>query len=385
MKLCFFTIWREDSETIGINQKIRNQVKAFSNLGLDSFLCISSSSFVTLYHYDINKKQLVEAEKREFSRKSDHSAFHNKVLKKLSSISRLNECLDFMDSMNKKNNFDVIYIRRIIPLTLNLIKKIKEWHSGGAKVYWEIPTFGEVPKSLANWITYKTEEYGYRLLQNSMSIVAISSKKDTSSNYIFINNGVDNDSIKVRNYKKHNGINIICLATFLYWQGYDRLLNGLKEYYDNYDPQKDIEVHVYMVGNGSYVKDLIQITHDNKIEEYVHFMGALTGDDLNNIFDNMDLAFGNIGFFRKGVVSDTSLKIREYCSRGIPFVTALKINDFPNDFPYILHVPMDESYINIKTICIFVQNLDQEKATSEMRLFAENNLSWEKQLVKIIQ
>lgn len=380
-KICFFTIWREDSETVGINMKIRNQVKAFSNLGYDSYFCVSASSIVKLYHYNRDLKCFDEAEVRHFSHGADYAAAKNKIFRKISSMFRLKECLVFMDSMKSKYGFEFIYIRRIIPFTIGTAVKIKKW-SKSSSIYWEIPTWGEKPVSTLNRILHDIENFMYKALESNMQVVAISSGQESKNGVLLINNGVDNDSIPVKKNSTHQGLNLICLATFSHWHGYDRLLNGLKEYYDSFGSTQDKEVNLYMVGNGQ-TEELIKLTEDLCLGKYVHFEGVLTGKNLDAFFDSMDVAIGNLGFFRKGVLSDTSIKIREYCSRGIPFVTALKINDFPEDYPYIFHVPMDESYIDIRSICEFYASLDVDKATKEMRSYAEDYLTWEQQLKKI--
>ena len=382
-RICFFTVWREDSETVGINMKIRNQVKAFANLGLDAYFCVSASSAVKLYKYNKEKKVFYEIEKENFSNKANHILKKNRLQKKISSYFRLNECILFMNNMQLKYNFNIIYIRRVIPFTIGMVSNIKKWYKNGCKIYWEIPTWGENVKSVSRIILQNHENLMYNYLKNYMRIVAVSSGQEGKDSIIFINNGVDIETIPMNENKEHTGINLICLATFSYWHGYDRLINGMKNYYDSYDSSKDKEINLYMVGNGYYVEELKKQVKQNGVNKYVHFVGVLTGEPLNDFFKNMDVAVGNLGFFRKGVISDTSIKIREYCARGIPFITALKVNDFPSDFPYIFHVPMDESYVDIRSICEFYNSIDKSRMLLEMREFAKDNLTWEKQLSKI--
>lgn len=381
MKLCFFTIWREDSDTVGINMKIQNQVKAFSNLGCDAYFCVSSSSFVSLYHFIADTKTFLLVHKKKFTKAANHANKNGKIAEKLSSFFRLNECLHFMNEMQTVYMFDIIYIRRIQPFTTNIKKYLIKWNSLGAKIFWEIPTGGEKPITVIHKLIKIQEDYQYRQLNDKMKIVSVSSVQDGLEGYVFINNGVDNSTIPVKRTISHRGYRIICLATFNYWHGYDRLLNGLAEYNQI---NNGSEIEIYMVGNGE-IDDLKKQAENLCIANHVHFLGIKTGDELDGIFDEMDIAVGNLGFFRKGVTSDTSIKIREYCARGIPFVTALSVNDFPNDFPYVLKVPMDESYIDISSLIQFINNLDLEKTAIDMRIFSENNLTWEKQLLKVLE
>ena len=60
---------------------------------------------------------------------------------------------------------------------------------------------------------------------------------------------------------------------------------------------------------------------------------------------------------RIGLSESPTLKVREYCARGIPWIIACKDPDFPDDFPYILRVPPDESPIDIDPVIDFAQKI----------------------------
>lgn len=380
MKIAYFTIWREDSETVGINMKIKNQVKAFAELGCESYFCVSACRSVRLYRYQNGALHLI-AEK-DFTPKSVYDSSVSSIKRRLGSTHRLNECLAFFDTYVQSENYDVIYIRRILPITGKLASYIKKWHNSGHKVVWEIPTWNSLAKTLYWRILHVQEQLMYTLLNRNIDrIVAIYSAEEIKNNILFINNGVDLDTVPIKKVNDSKTINLICLATFSYWHGYDRLLNGLKDYYASGNAERDIDV--YMVGNGN-VDDLKQIVKDGSLEEHVHFTGVCVGNELDRLFDSMDIAVGNLGFFREGVFSDTSIKIREYCARGIPFITALTVNDFPKNYKYIHTVPMNEDYIDIDGIIDFYDGLDMNRARSEMREYAEANLSWKKQLAKVL-
>ncbi|WP_195346210.1 hypothetical protein [Paraclostridium sordellii] len=382
-KICYFTIWREDSETVGINMKIKNQVKAFAKLGLESYFCTSSNNYVRLYRFDNISNELKLVREKVLSEKAKYCTEKSTINRKISSSYRLNECLNFLEEMTENYGFNMIYIRRIMPITRKLAYLIKEFSNKEIKVVWEIPTWGSNPKTPYWMLLHLQEEYMYKRLRRSISkIVAICSDNIEKDNILFINNGVDNESIPKRKPATHESINLVCLATFSYWHGYDRLLKGLKEYYDR-NKKFFTTVNIYMVGNGK-TQELIDLAKEYNIEKYVFFKGVVVGNELNELFNNMDIAIGNLGFFRQGVYSDTSIKIREYCSRGIPFVTALNVNDFPEDFPYILKVPMDESSIDITKIIEFYKNLSNESVLKDMREYALQNLSWETQLKKVL-
>jgi len=78
------------------------------------------------------------------------------------------------------------------------------------------------------------------------------------------------------------------------------------------------------------------------------------------------------------------LKAREYCARGILFVISYDDVGFPNDFPYMLKVPADESAVDIGQILQFYDRIKDRDIIKEMRDYAEKNLSWEAKLKPVI-
>jgi hypothetical protein len=71
------------------------------------------------------------------------------------------------------------------------------------------------------------------------------------------------------------------------------------------------------------------------------------------------------------------LKGREYCARGVPYIIACDDPDFPADFPYILHLPADESPINIDQVLAFAQEVCADPDhPQKMRRYAEEHLDW---------
>jgi len=57
---------------------------------------------------------------------------------------------------------------------------------------------------------------------------------------------------------------------------------------------------------------------------------------------------------------------------------------FPNDFPYMLKVPADESAVDIGQILQFYDRIKDRDIIKEMRDYAEKNLSWEAKLKPVI-
>jgi len=80
----------------------------------------------------------------------------------------------------------------------------------------------------------------------------------------------------------------------------------------------------------------------------------------------------------------SELKCREYCSRGIPYIIACDDSDFPDDFPYILRLPHDDSPIDMDQILPFVSSICQaHNHPQKMRLYAKDTLDWSVKMKKL--
>lgn len=373
--ICFL---REESEVVGILNKIRQQCIAIENLGIKSKLIISRNNKVVLY--EIINGKFKEEKSVEYSKRAIYNNEENKYLKKVSSIFRLKEFLKFSKNIVKEELPDSIYIRRLKPITLEMISFIRYVYSKKCKIFWEIPTYSTTHKDKKK-LSGIYDEFMHKYISKFLyKNVAIAAEEDLQrKGYIFITNGVNTRNIKLKENKHHNGINLVCMATFDFWHGYDRLIYGLRDYYRENSEQL---VYIHMIGNGD-VQSLKDLAESCDLKDYVKFHGVLTGEKLNNIFDFMDIAIGNLGFHRVGVYADTSIKIREYCARGIPFVSALNDSDFPNKFKYMKKVEADDSNINIKDICDFYYKISKYDYLMEMREYAETNLSWENKMSPI--
>jgi hypothetical protein len=78
------------------------------------------------------------------------------------------------------------------------------------------------------------------------------------------------------------------------------------------------------------------------------------------------------------------LKAREYCARGTPFIYGIADPDFPPDFPYILHVPADESPIDIEQVLAFAKEVCADPDhPQKMRRYAEEHLDWSVKMKKL--
>ncbi|MCB2295318.1 glycosyltransferase [Clostridium algoriphilum] len=282
--------------------------------------------------------------------------------------------------------YDYIYIRYIIA-NLGMLSFLKKAKDNGVKIIIEIPTYPYLEelddslkmktfKFLDNKVTNRLYKYVYR--------IACTNKDDKIFNIdtIQIDNGVDLDNVSIKDVnsgENENSINIIGVASIDRWHGYDRFIKSMNNYKNN----SKLAVKFFIVGGGNlkvidYLKNLVK---DYKLEDNVIFTGAKDGEDLENLYNNMDIAVSSLALFRAGG-GHNPIKTKEYIAKGLPVITGYDDTLVPSDLDFIYKVNEDESIFDLNDIFTWYKegNFD----VKVIRDFAEKNVSWNQQMKKVI-
>lgn len=283
---------------------------------------------------------------------------------------------------------DIIY-SRIPPLSVSTLISLRKPRE--CKVVFEF-------QSIENREAWSSGRYSFAVLESIFGkirrrnidgivgvtdeITAYQLKKsgDTSIPHITIGNGFDVASAPVRRPPEYDGgdLHLLCVANVSRWHGLDRLLQGLTTY------RGTPKVVLHIAGDGAELPHLQQLTDELGIGDRVVFHGFTTGKALDDLFDQCHVAVGSLGIHRIGLKEASILKAREYCARGIPFIYGISDPDFPADFPYILHLPADESPIDIKQVLAFAQEVCADPDhPQKMRRYAEEHLDWSVKMKKL--
>jgi len=251
--------------------------------------------------------------------------------------------------------------------------------------------FKETLNSNENYLKKKLKLFVYKILEKKLFdyfhlIIEYAPEKKILDKYknkiIMINNGLDLNSIKIKKAKNNKkSINIISVANNSKWHGYDRIIKGLYEYYKN-NPEKEVFYHC--VGEGSELENLKILTKELNLEKYVIFHGTKTGEELDEIVNKSDIAIGSLGMHRIDLKYASTLKLREYCARGIPFIYAYNDFDF-NNFKYSMKIDSNEKPVNINEVIEFYNSIKNEHYIEEMRQYAEDNLTWDAKMKPVIE
>jgi len=293
--------------------------------------------------------------------------------------------LNYLEEIISSYQIDILYYRNSLPVN-KLMKIMKD-----AKVIkiLEIPTYpyeNEV-KKFSEKIQYAIfwENGQQKMIDLVDIVVAIPGATDlkVGEKFVLISNGIQLENIKMKRHIRKDSITFLSVANVAFWHGYDRILRGMYDYYRG-NPKR--EVYYNCVGDGPELNNLKELAKELKLEKYVTFHGTKVGNELDEIIDTSDVAIGSLGFQRSRLEKGSTLKAREYCARGIPFLIAYDDPDFPESFPFILRVPPDESPIDIDKVVQWYENLliKHPDFSAQMRKYAEENLSWDAKMRPVI-
>lgn len=363
-----FLIFHGFDKANGISKKIHYQVKALKECGVDVRLC----------YYDIT----ATGERRWMVDDEVIADFGTGTTAKVWKRIYYSPIADYA----RRENIYLVYIRshhNANPFTLNLVKHLKRT---GAKVVMEIPTYpyDQEYSSLSMKFHLVIDRCFRRQLSRHLDGIVTFSNAETifGGKTIRISNGIDFDAIPIkqgRNDTSHE-LHLIGVAEVHYWHGFDRLVNGLAEYYRT-NPEYKVYFHIVGPLSGERErKEILPVIRDNHLEPYVILHGPLHSEKLNAQFEKADFAIGSLGRHRSGITYIKTLKNREYAARGLAFMYSENDEDF-DSMPYVWKVPADESPIDIPRLIDFQRN--QAMTPAEIRE-SVRPLSWKAQMQKVI-
>ena len=362
--LCFENL----DEIGGITNKILSQKEALQNNGFKTFLSSIKKDQCGNVSFYIDEEKL--------------ASFKSNFIGKLKRFD-----LHFIYEWIKANEIRLLYVRYNRGANPLFVKLFKDLKMLGMTIFLEIPTYPYdkelISKSRFDYIITAIEKkYRRKLAKYIDRIVTFS-----QDNFIWdvptikILNGVDTNSIPLKKETHTASITLIGVASILFWHGYDRVIEGLRLYY-NANPKTKVYFNVVggNMGNENYL-NLKQKVNQLNLDNYVKFFGELKGKQLDAIFDISDIGVGSLGRHRTGIYTFQALKNVEYAIRGIPFIYSENSPLFDNE-AYVMHCPPDDSPINIMGIVDFYNMLSMTPA--EIRQNCQSKgVSWDEQF-KII-
>ena len=160
------------------------------------------------------------------------------------------------------------------------------------------------------------------------------------------------------------------------WHGTDRLFDALRAY------RGGRPVAVDMIGQSGGAPGTEETIGSARIRHH----GMLHGAALDDVLRQATLGISTLAFFRTGLRQAAVLKTREYIARGLPVVFGYDDVDVPDDCPFVLRVPNDDSPISIDDLFAFAERTATMKdLPNDMRAFAERTLDWRVKVPRFTQ
>ncbi|MCQ4913406.1 glycosyltransferase family 1 protein [Bacteroides nordii] len=367
MKILFL-IFHGFDEANGISKKIRYQVKALRECGADVRVCYYDIAPNGHRQWLVNEEVIADLGKGEIAK-----------IKKRVYFKPIYEYA-------QNESIDLVYIRSFHnanPFTIHLIKQLKTM---GARVIMEIPTYPYdqeyVTPGMKVYLTID-RHFRHKLARELDAIITFSDKeKIFGVPTIRISNGIDFDAIPLKqriNDTSHE-LHLIGVAEVHYWHGFDRLIQGLAEYYLQ---EQSYKVFFHIVGQLSGERErqeIIPAIYNNGLTPYVILHGARYGKELDELFEQADLGIGSLGRHRSGIDKIKVLKNREYAARGLAFTYSETDEDFDN-MPYVWKVPANETSMDIQKLIEFHQSIHLQPIEIRNSIA---NLSWKHQMQEVI-
>ena len=196
-------------------------------------------------------------------------------------------------------------------------------------------------------------------------------------------NGVDTDLMPPPGAPPAEGpVRLVGVANLGLRHAYDRVIDGLADYRASGAGRA---VVFDIVGSGSEEPALRASVAARGIGDLVTFCGPMNGKALSDHLATCHIGVSALGMHR--ISADTSdIKSREYCARGLPFVTANADRDFGPDFPFAFHAPADETPVDIAGLLAFHDALRAAAPDypARMRAYAEVNLTWRAKMAPVV-
>ncbi len=384
MKLMYLTFQEDAPLYLGVKNKIEGQTAAFQKLGYEVTCSMWQGNQFVFFGADSVTKEIDPAKGK---------------MKQFAAIA--NEYL-------KQHSFDVLYLRldRISFDSIQICKTARENHVKTIAV--EIPNYPYLSDYIRNIKYAKTLR---SRAVTAAKVAAVSAIDRTSG--LFLKKYVDavilygnkaDSFFGVKAMNGDNGINIdkiepvphcgdtakdiaiLGVAGTLWWQGYDRILQGMSAYQRNRKTGQPALKFVLVGGDATEMPEFRALVEQLDLTGNVTCCGFKKGRELFDIYRTVDVGASSLGCYRRGLTGCSSLKAREYCAAGLPFLYAYEDEKLDAaKAPFALKLPNDATPVNMEQIVDFVQQCRRDPAiVRQEREFAERNYDWKILMKKIL-
>lgn len=291
---------------------------------------------------------------------------------------------DYKSYLQKIVNPDFIYIRRSIADLgyIRFLKSIKRQYPK-CIILVELYTY---PYDRDEFLRKNTWTMFYKEIFYRRQYKKIVDRFITYTNddYIFgvptlkTMNGIDFSKVSIKNCDNETTVlRIISVAYLQKQHAYDRLIEGIGQYYMNSGSMK---IKYYIVGIGPELNRYKELVTKYNIQDNVIFCGQKSGKELDDLYDSCDIGAAFFGTYRTGIKVTSALKTREYLAKGLPMVYSGIVDVIGEDFPYVAIVPDNDNPIDIEPIIQLFNKVkfNKQNIAKYIRDYGEKTVSMDK-------
>ena len=348
----------------GVGKKVLAQIKSFAKFGYEACLVFRYSNNIILFNQNDMSYKTTSF--------STTPAYYAKIL-----------------DIIKKTETKLVYSRKFLlnHFSMDFYKKLNN-DIEDVKVIMEFPTIpydeelsGDALDVIDVDRYYRDKLHHYIKLSTNFSnldeVFKIRSVK--------LVNGFDSQKVPMKQIRKENDnkLNLVYVSSMYFWGGVERIISGLRNYYEQ--SYRKYIVDLYLVGDGSEISLYRKLTEEFGLQNRIFFHGCKTGTELDSIIDQSDIGVCSLGLYKKKAIGGSLIKVAEYLARGLPIIFAFDNYAIPDDYRYALKFDNDPSDIGINEIIKFYDSISQDQDfNSKIRTFAEENLTWDINIKKVI-
>lgn len=358
-------------------KKILGQIKGFRRLNIECWICTIIDKKFVLYQINQNDELLlIEAiEKEKYKGRFDK----------------------YLEHIVKNMKIDIFYFRRLgirVYLYSHVLKEIK---NKKAKIVYEIPTYpSQIPHSVIRALALFIERiYTKKVVYEYAECIPVFCRIKNypiNEKMVKMRNGVDAKKyisilkFPLLDIKTEKKLRFLAIAHTQYWHGFERLIKAIHEW----DGELKLEFSIY----GNYTEEtykLIQLVDKYNMQNKVSFYQEKDVDDFTEFVKQFNIGVGCLALHRQlenkeFIGLDTSIKNKEYCALGIPFIHSTEDESFNDDLDFHFRVSEDENPIELREVIKWFNDivLKYNDRTS-MWNYATENLSYDIFAKQVIQ
>lgn len=375
MNLLYLTFQEDAPLYLGVKNKINGQISAFEKLGYQVTCSMWKENHFCFFGADTFTEQINPAK------------------------GKMKQFFNIANQYLQSHTFRILYIR-LDRISFDAIQICKTARANGAEtIIIEIPNYPYLFDYMRNAKYAKTLKArlvttakvavtaaidrlsGLKLKKYVDAVVLYGNKTDSFFGVKAMNgdNGIDISAIEPIPHcsNTQKDISILGVAGTLWWQGYDRILQGMSSYKKNKEKNRPAIKFVLVGGDETEMPEFRALVEKLELMDDVIFYGFKKGKELSEIYRQVDVGASSLGCYRRGLTRCSSLKAREYCAAALPFLYAYDDAKLSKQTPFALRLPNDATPVDMNLVTDFVQRCRRDPAIAKQeREFAVKNYDW---------